>query len=120
MDDSANRQLLSASSRQKKADEDDLEDLAKPKAGPTPGKLTRVEEPAAPPSAADGATPTRRVDRRAEPAHGEVDDGALVTAFGFIRDATSGPGRKICQRFRASPCTWWPPPATSAARRPAS
>ncbi|MBL8620407.1 MAG: DUF4157 domain-containing protein [Myxococcales bacterium] len=65
-----------------------MEDLATTKAPPSPGKLTRVAASDAPVPAGSSAAP--RVDRRADPTHGDVDDGALAVAFGFIREAAHG------------------------------
>ena len=86
------RQLLSASSRQGKQAEDQEDDVEQrlPKQAAVPGKTARLaeraDEPAAPPARYGDA---RRIDRRADAQH-EVDDGALASAFDWIKTAGSG------------------------------
>ena len=84
------RQLLSASSRQGMQVEDQEDDVERLPKHAVPGKSVRLadradEAAAKPVGYGDG----RRIDRRAEASH-EVDDGALATAFDWIKTASGG------------------------------
>lgn len=85
--ESPERQRLAASTRLRKQDGVEADDL-EPHSGPEPGKGPRL-------SSLDEASnvapaPAHRIDRRAELDATDVEDGALASAMGFIQATTGG------------------------------
>ena len=101
IDTTTGRQRLAASSRIASTIDEDGEQPSTEPVKASPGKGTAVADDTWGTGLPD--RDGRRIDRRAEPEQGDVDDGALASAFDFIEAADSGTSlpRDLASRLEA-------------------